>query len=98
MLALYILQTKDDGVLLNAKLLKKRWYPMSTIVIRTFSFLKLIQRGILNVQNQPYDEALEIPDGEEVASEYSPTPRVHPGKYFIFVCYNFLSYQLYYLR
>ncbi|XP_022326532.2 intraflagellar transport protein 46 homolog isoform X1 [Crassostrea virginica] len=36
-------------------------------------------KGILNVQNQPYDEALEIPDGEEVASEYSPTPRVHPG-------------------
>ncbi|XP_062616222.1 intraflagellar transport protein 46 homolog isoform X1 [Saccostrea cucullata] len=37
------------------------------------------RNGILNVQNQPYDEALEIPDGEEVASEYSPTPRVHPG-------------------
>ncbi|XP_071175924.1 intraflagellar transport protein 46 homolog isoform X2 [Mytilus galloprovincialis] len=28
-------------------------------------------------QNQPYDEALEVPDGEEVASTYSPTPRVH---------------------
>ena len=31
-------------------------------------------------QNQPYDEALEVPDGEEVASTYSPTPRVpHPS-------------------
>ncbi|XP_052253903.1 intraflagellar transport protein 46 homolog isoform X2 [Dreissena polymorpha] len=27
-------------------------------------------------QNQPYDESLEVPDGEEVASTYSPTPRV----------------------
>ncbi|XP_060079832.1 intraflagellar transport protein 46 homolog [Ylistrum balloti] len=32
------------------------------------------------VQNQPYDEALEIPDGEEVASTYSPTPRVNPAE------------------
>lgn len=75
---------------------------MSTIVIRTFSFLKLIQRGILNVQNQPYDEALEIPDGEEVASEYSPTPRVHPGKYFFFRMLQLfillIFIPLYYLR
>lgn len=48
------------------------------VMILTF-YLVLYQKGILNVQNQPYDEALEIPDGEEVASEYSPTPRVHPG-------------------
>lgn len=95
MLALYILQTKDDGVLLHAKLFKKRWYPMSTIDIRTFSFLKLIQRGILNVQNQPYDEALEIPDGEEVASEYSPTPRVHPGKYFFSYVTTFYPFDFY---
>lgn len=27
-------------------------------------------------QNQPYDEALEVPDAEEIASTYSPTPRV----------------------
>lgn len=26
--------------------------------------------------NQPYDESLEIPDSEEVASQYTPTPRV----------------------
>ncbi|KAL3886104.1 hypothetical protein ACJMK2_026125 [Sinanodonta woodiana] len=30
-------------------------------------------------QNQPYDESLEVPDAEEVASTYSPTPRVNPG-------------------
>ncbi|XP_052805674.1 intraflagellar transport protein 46 homolog isoform X4 [Mya arenaria] len=30
-------------------------------------------------QNQPYDESLEVPDGEEVASTYSPTPRVAQG-------------------
>ncbi|KAK3587700.1 hypothetical protein CHS0354_042487 [Potamilus streckersoni] len=29
-------------------------------------------------QNQPYDESLEVPDAEEVASTYSPTPRVNP--------------------
>ena len=27
-------------------------------------------------QNQPYDESLEVADGEEIASIYSPTPRV----------------------
>ncbi|XP_076457673.1 intraflagellar transport protein 46 homolog isoform X2 [Babylonia areolata] len=27
-------------------------------------------------QNQPYDESLEVPDAEEIASTYSPTPRV----------------------
>ena len=54
-------------------------------MILTF-YLVLYQKGILNVQNQPYDEALEIPDGEEVASEYSPTPRVHPGN-----CKDFVS-------
>lgn len=30
-------------------------------------------------QNQPYDESLEVADGEEIASTYSPTPRVHQG-------------------
>lgn len=29
------------------------------------------------VENQPYDETLEVPDGEDVASIYTPTPR-HP--------------------
>ncbi|XP_041373920.1 intraflagellar transport protein 46 homolog isoform X2 [Gigantopelta aegis] len=30
--------------------------------------------------NQPYDESLEVPDAEEIASTYSPTPRVpQPG-------------------
>jgi len=33
-------------------------------------------------QNQPYDESLEVPDAEEIASQYSPTPRVNkPGKF-----------------
>ena len=27
-------------------------------------------------QNQPYDESLEVGDAEEIASIYSPTPRV----------------------
>ncbi|ESO93749.1 hypothetical protein LOTGIDRAFT_153208 [Lottia gigantea] len=27
-------------------------------------------------QNQPYDESLDVPDAEEIASTYSPTPRV----------------------
>ncbi|KAH9488626.1 Intraflagellar transport protein 46 [Bulinus truncatus] len=31
-------------------------------------------------QNQPYDESLEVPDSEEIASTYSPTPRMpHPA-------------------
>ncbi|CAL1537177.1 unnamed protein product [Lymnaea stagnalis] len=30
-------------------------------------------------QNQPYDESLEVPDGEEIASTYSPTPRMPPA-------------------
>ncbi|XP_059148800.1 intraflagellar transport protein 46 homolog isoform X3 [Physella acuta] len=30
-------------------------------------------------QNQPYDESLEVPDGEEIASTYSPTPRTNLG-------------------
>ncbi|ELU06595.1 hypothetical protein CAPTEDRAFT_181738 [Capitella teleta] len=30
------------------------------------------------VVNQPYDESIEVPDAEEVASVYNPTPRV-PG-------------------
>ena len=63
---------------------------MSTIygyMILTF-YLVLYQKGILNVQNQPYDEALEIPDGEEVASEYSPTPRVHPGNFIVCIVLN----------
>ena len=25
--------------------------------------------------NQPYDESLEVPDAEEIASQYTPTPR-----------------------
>ncbi|XP_064617466.1 intraflagellar transport protein 46 homolog isoform X2 [Liolophura sinensis] len=29
-------------------------------------------------QNQPYDESLEVPDAEEVASSYTPTPRGPP--------------------
>ena len=29
-------------------------------------------------ENQPYDESLDIPDGEEVASSYTPTPRIPP--------------------
>ena len=29
-------------------------------------------------QNQPFDESLEVPDSEEVASVYTPSPRV-PG-------------------
>ena len=28
-------------------------------------------------QNQPYDESLDVPDAEEIASQYTPTPR-HP--------------------
>jgi len=31
-------------------------------------------------KNQPYDESLEIPDAEEVASQFSPTPRVEINK------------------
>jgi len=31
-------------------------------------------------KNQPYDESLEIPDAEEVASHFSPTPRVEINK------------------
>jgi hypothetical protein len=27
------------------------------------------------IENQPYDELVEVPDGEEVASVYTPTPR-----------------------
>lgn len=27
-------------------------------------------------QNQPFDESLEVPDSEEVASVYTPSPRV----------------------
>ncbi|XP_067675717.1 intraflagellar transport protein 46 homolog isoform X2 [Haliotis asinina] len=27
-------------------------------------------------QNQPYDESLDVPDAEEIASTYSPTPRI----------------------
>ena len=27
-------------------------------------------------QNQPYDESLEVPDSEDIASVYTPTPRV----------------------
>ena len=35
--------------------------------------------------NQPYDECVEVPDGEEVASLYTPTPRngtKKPGLFF----------------
>ncbi|XP_038065243.1 intraflagellar transport protein 46 homolog isoform X2 [Patiria miniata] len=35
-------------------------------------------RGTKLVTNQPYDESLEIPDAEEVASQYTPSPR-QPG-------------------
>lgn len=31
------------------------------------------------IQNQPYDESLDVNDGEEIASTYSPTPRNHPA-------------------
>ncbi|CAH1797345.1 unnamed protein product, partial [Owenia fusiformis] len=30
-------------------------------------------------QNQPYDESLEVPDSEEVASNYTPSPRAPIG-------------------
>ena len=30
-------------------------------------------------QNQPFDESLDVPDSEEVASVYTPSPRVQPG-------------------
>ncbi|XP_070202233.1 intraflagellar transport protein 46 homolog isoform X1 [Littorina saxatilis] len=33
-------------------------------------------RQALVHENQPYDESLEVPDAEEIASTYSPTPRV----------------------
>ncbi|XP_033641231.1 intraflagellar transport protein 46 homolog isoform X2 [Asterias rubens] len=36
------------------------------------------RRGTTLVTNQPYDESLEIPDAEEVASQYTPSPR-QPG-------------------
>jgi len=41
--------------------------------------LLLLQVGKLH-KNQPYDESLEIPDAEEVASQFSPTPRVQINK------------------
>lgn len=28
--------------------------------------------------NQPYDESLDVPDAEEVASVYTPSPRLPP--------------------
>lgn len=34
-------------------------------------------KGPRLLKNQPYDESLEVLDGEEVASVYSPTPRAH---------------------
>jgi len=43
------------------------------------SRLSLLQAGKLH-KNQPYDESLEIPDAEEVASQFSPTPRVEINK------------------
>lgn len=41
-------------------------------------------------QNQPYDESLEVPDAEEIASTYSPTPRVAnpPGERKKFVSFH----------
>lgn len=30
-------------------------------------------------QNQPFDESLDVPDSEEVASVYTPSPRVPAG-------------------
>jgi len=30
-------------------------------------------------QDQPFDESLDVPDSEEVASIYTPSPRVPPG-------------------
>lgn len=30
------------------------------------------------VTNQPYDESLDVPDAEEVASVYTPSPRLPP--------------------
>jgi len=38
-----------------------------------------LQAGKLH-KNQPYDESLEIPDAEEIASQFSPTPRVEINK------------------
>jgi len=45
----------------------------------SLSMLLLLQVGKLH-KNQPYDESLEIPDAEEVASQFSPTPRVQINK------------------
>lgn len=42
-----------------------------------FLFVSLILQTRI-VSNQPYDESLEVPDAEEVASLYSPSPR-QPG-------------------
>lgn len=34
------------------------------------------EQGTLVHQNQPFDESLDVPDSEEVASVYTPSPRV----------------------
>lgn len=41
-------------------------------------------------QNQPYDESLEVPDAEEIASTYSPTPRAAKpgGTLYCFKCHR----------
>ena len=36
----------------------------------------LLQALTSQVTNQPYDESLDVGDAEEVASQYTPTPRV----------------------
>jgi len=47
-----------------------------------------VQAGKLH-KNQPYDESLEVPDAEEIASQFSPTPRVeiNRGKSLSFVVF-----------
>lgn len=45
---------------------------MSYVIVSPFAQTKI-------VENQTYDERLEINDSEEVASIYTPTPR-HRGK------------------
>lgn len=57
---------------------------VDTIFIITFctwicSLLKKVN-DLQLVVNQPYDEALEVNDDEEVASTFTPSPRPTGGK------------------
>jgi len=55
------------------------------VLLAIYLILKLLFQSETVFKNKPYDESVAVNDSEEVASQYTPTPRVEIRKGW-FIC------------